>query len=117
MRLRRLRMVPAALLLAGLLAGSARADTGTSANWAGSAVHRTGVRFSRVIGQWRQPTLTCTRRSVTYSAMWVGIGGYSASATALEQIGTEADCRSNGRQTSSTWYEIVPAPSLRLPLQ
>ena len=99
------------LLLPALLAAPARADTSASSNWAGYAVHRTGVRFSRVIGAWRQPLVSCVRGQVTYSALWTGLGGYSGTSDALEQIGTEADCTAAGRQSSGAWYEMVPAPS------
>jgi hypothetical protein len=101
----------ALLLLSAVLAAPALADTSLSSNWAGYAVHRTGVRFSRVIGTWHQPAVTCARGQVTYSALWIGLGGYSGSSDALEQIGTEADCTASGRQASSAWYEMVPAPS------
>jgi hypothetical protein len=47
----------------------------------------------------------------TFSAFWVGIGGLSASSRALEQIGTEADCTTSGRERSIAWLELVPAPS------
>ena len=32
----------------------------------------------------------------SYSAVWVGLGGYSENASALEQIGTDADCSRSG---------------------
>lgn len=95
----------------GAVAAPAAADTVNSANWAGYAVHRSGVTFSKVVGAWRQPRPTCIRGQRTYSAMWVGLGGYSISAQALEQIGTEADCSGSGGVVSSAWYEQVPAPS------
>ena len=104
-------MIAALALLPAVLAASARADTSASSNWAGYAVHRTGVRFNRVIGAWRQPIVTCVRGQVNYSALWTGLGGYSGTSDALEQIGTEADCTAAGRQASGAWYEMVPAPS------
>jgi hypothetical protein len=93
------------------LAPAALADTSQSSNWAGYAVHGNGTKFTRVLGEWRQPRATCVPHSPTYSAMWVGIGGYSVNSTALEQIGTELDCRASGSMASSAWYELVPAPS------
>ncbi len=99
------------VLLAVAGAGSAAADTTTSSNWAGYAVHRPGVRFTKVIGAWRQPRARCTAGRRTYSAIWVGLGGYSVSSRALEQIGTEVDCNSAGHMVSTAWFELVPAAS------
>ncbi len=103
----------AACALAWLLgaAPGALADSTQSTNWAGYAVHGPGVHFTQVVGQWTQPTVTCTPGPPTYSSLWVGIGGYSQSSQALEQIGTEADCSPGGREQSSAWFELVPAAS------
>jgi hypothetical protein len=92
-------------------APAALADTTASSNWAGYAAHRSGVSFAKVTASWRQPSVSCIRGAQTYSAYWVGIGGFSPSSSALEQIGTEADCTAYGRPTLSAWYELVPAPS------
>jgi Peptidase A4 family len=89
----------------------AHADSGASSNWAGYAVHRPGVKFNHVIGEWTQPRVQCRRNHPTYSAVWVGLGGFSQSSQALEQIGTEVDCTGSGRVVSSAWYELVPAAS------
>lgn len=104
------------VLLSGLLgvlaaAPAALADSTQSSNWAGYAIHRSGVRFEKVIGTWRQPTATCTSGNPTFSSMWVGLGGFSLNSQALEQIGTEVDCTATGQVVSSAWYELVPAPS------
>jgi hypothetical protein len=87
---------------------AALADEGQSSNWAGFAVH--GTNFHRVVGLWRQPNVTCVPGQQTYSAYWVGIGGYTGNA--LEQIGTEADCGAGGQPQLSAWYEMVPAASI-----
>ncbi len=100
--------VAAFLLLAP---AAALADTATSANWAGYAAHRGRLRFTRVSGAWKQPKATCSRGNPTYSAVWVGLGGFSVTSTALEQIGTEVDCTTSGRVSSTAWYELVPAAS------
>jgi hypothetical protein len=60
--------------------------------------------------------VACTGASQSYSAYWVGIGGFSASSSALEQIGTEADCSVSGKPVLSAWYELVPAPSTPITL-
>ena len=98
------------------VASAASADTSESSNWAGYAVHRSGVTFTRALGTWVQPRATCTPGEPTYSSVWVGIGGYSESSNALEQIGTEADCTLAGRARSTAWYELVPAPSRTIKL-
>lgn len=108
--------LPKALLAAVALAlcsapSAAAADTASSSNWAGYAVHRAGVRFTKVLGTWTQPNARCSARNPTFSAMWVGLGGYAQSSNALEQIGTEVDCTSSGKVSSSAWYELVPAAS------
>lgn len=107
----------AAAALAALLApGAARADSSQSTNWAGYAIHRSGVHFREVVGAWTQPVVHCIPGSPTYSSMWVGIGGYSQFSRALEQIGTEADCSASGRELSSAWYELIPADSRTIAL-
>jgi hypothetical protein len=103
-------------LMAGVLialssAPAALADTTQSSNWAGYAVHRSHVSFEKVIGTWRQPTVNCTGPTPSYSSVWVGLGGFSLKAQALEQIGSEVDCSPTGQVVSTAWYELVPAPS------
>jgi Peptidase A4 family len=109
----RARTGVAALILAGVLlaAPAALANTTKSINWAGYAVHRAGMSFRGVSASWIQPSATCVSGRQTYSAVWVGLGGYKPSSDALEQIGTEVDCNPAGRVVSSAWYELVPAPS------
>ncbi len=93
-------------------ASSALADTTSSSNWAGYAAHRAGVSFRSVFASWTQPQATCAPGRHTYSAYWVGLGGYSPTSDALEQAGTEVDCSPSGRVDSSAWYELVPAGSV-----
>lgn len=92
-------------------AAPAHADTVTSSNWAGYAVHRAGIGFKKVSGSWVQPHATCTPGTPTFSAIWVGLGGYNQSSNALEQIGSELDCKASGKVSSSVWYELVPSAS------
>jgi Peptidase A4 family len=94
-----------------LAPAAAAANTITSQNWSGYAAHRTGVKFRTVSASWREPSGACTAGSESYSASWVGIGGYSLSSLAMEQIGTELDCRANGTKSIYAWYELVPAAS------
>jgi hypothetical protein len=97
-------------------APAAVADVTSSSNWAGYAVHRPRVFFHRVSAVWRQPAVTCTHGRDSYSAFWVGLGGYKRTARALEQIGTEIDCRPSGRVVSSAWYELIPHPTTPIEL-
>jgi hypothetical protein len=111
-------LVLAAVVLAvpaGARATDARNST-TSANWAGYAAHGENAHFQRASGIWRIPKLACRRGRRSYSAVWVGIGGYSLSATALEQTGTETDCRPDGSTVTAAWFEVVPAPSRNVKL-
>ena len=106
-----------ALIAAALWAApSALADSSTSSNWAGYAIHHSHVTFNKVIGAWQQPKPSCTPGVGTYSAYWIGLGGYDVNSNALEQIGTEADCSMSGAARMSAWYELVPAPSRSLKL-
>jgi hypothetical protein len=103
--------------------GSIR-DTAVSTNWAGYAVAASGapatdasappaaapLTFTSVTGTWIQPRATCSTGGVGFSSIWVGIGGFTPTSQALEQIGTEVDCAPGGHATSSAWYELLPAP-------
>ena len=72
--------------------------------------------FTRVAGTWIEPAVTCTPGAATYSAFWVGLGGYATTSKHLEQIGTESDCDSNGVAHYSAWYELVPRASVPVAL-
>jgi Peptidase A4 family len=99
-----------------LSAPAALAKTTSSSNWAGYAVHHPGVSFRQVSGTWTQPDASCIAGQSSYSAVWVGIGGYKPTSPALEQIGTEVDCNPAGKPVSAAWYELVPAPSKTISL-
>jgi hypothetical protein len=102
--------------VAAVCATAASAETTDSSNWAGYAVHQPGLSFGKVSGTWRQPNVSCTPGVPTYSAFWLGLGGYRLNAPALEQVGTEVDCGPTGKPISSAWYELVPAPSMPIRL-
>lgn len=98
------------LVAAGLLtAPAALADVTRSSNWAGYAVH--GATFGGAEAEWTEPSVACVPGRASFSAVWVGIGGFSLDAPALEQVGTEEDCSGAGAVVSSAWYELVPAAS------
>jgi hypothetical protein len=83
-------------------------DTETSANWAGYAVtHR--KPFASVTGRWVQPAGACSAFASTYSAFWVGLGGFADNSFAVEQTGTLANC-SGGAAYYTAWYELYPKP-------
>lgn len=81
-----------------------------SSNWSGYAVHRTGSKFAYVIGAWKQPTADCAPGAKSFSAFWVGIGGFSRDSSAIEQLGTELDCSAAGATALTAWYELAPGP-------
>lgn len=132
------RLPPAAALLAALsalllapaaLASPRGALPQQSSNWAGYAVsdpttlatgttdpaQATPLQFTSVTATWKVPKVTCDLdSSPAYSAFWVGLGGYSDAAQALEQIGVDADCSDKARPTYYAWYELVPASSVQV---
>lgn len=96
-----------------------------SSNWSGynKGMLETGSGFHSISGQWTVPTATQhTRGQDEYSSSWVGIGGgcldtsCSATDSTLIQAGTEQDVAADGTPSYSTWYELIPAPSISTPL-
>jgi hypothetical protein len=81
----------------------------TSSNWSGYAISGAAGSVSDVAGTWTVPTVNTATSG--YSAVWVGIDGYSSSS--VEQIGTEEDV-SGGRASYSAWYEMYPAGSVTI---
>jgi Peptidase A4 family len=109
-----------------------RHDAQISSNWAGYAVTgldagvvpvdpttppATPTTFSTVSARWVQPKAKCTKGRATFSAFWIGLGGYSDTSQALEQIGTEANCSAKGNATYGMWYELVPDASRPIKLK
>jgi len=88
-----------------------------STNWAGYVATRAGgAGFTSVSGSWREPSATCGRGHETDSAVWVGLGGYSEASRGLEQIGTDDDCTRAGAAVYKSWFELLPAEPVDLPL-
>jgi hypothetical protein len=80
-----------------------------STNWSGYAVE--GSSFTKALGSWTVPTVTCSKTPNTYSSFWVGIDGWTSST--VEQTGTDSDC--NGSRASYyAWYEFYPNPSYEI---
>lgn len=124
--LRSLLVVSSLVAAAGFAASTASAaanDVTFSSNWAGYAVSGTNtttaapVSFSVATGTWTQPAAVCTVGRQTWSSFWVGIGGFSLTAKALEQIGTESDCTGSGLRSYTVWYELVPAAAVPVRLR
>ncbi|HUB74564.1 MAG TPA: G1 family glutamic endopeptidase [Solirubrobacteraceae bacterium] len=115
-----LAAAPALGAPASALASGAAQAASVSTNWAGYvAVPSTaaGARFRRVLGTWVEPSASCTAAHPTYSAVWVGLGGYSSGSKALEQVGTDADCTRSGGAVYDSWYELLPAAPVQLKLR
>jgi hypothetical protein len=102
-----------AAFVASAVPAEAATRSATSSNWAGYAVSSSGVSFKRVSGTWVQPKASCSSVRHRYSAYWLGLGGLHTTSTALEQIGTEADC-AGGQAQYSIWYELVPSDPVTL---
>ena len=81
----------------------------TSENWAGYSASSPGASFVDVKGTWSEPAVDCATSGPSASGFWVGLGGLPGS-TALEQIGTAADCDAGGESTYYAWFELLPAP-------
>jgi hypothetical protein len=109
---RRLAPVAGALLALALTPAVAAGAASVSSNWAGYvATARGGSRtaFSSVSGVWTQPAVSCPAGRESYSATWVGLGGYGERSRALEQAGTDANCSRSGHAAYAAWYELLPA--------
>jgi hypothetical protein len=95
---------------------SARVPSGqtSSTNWSGYVAETnlnkpTKNSVTAVSGSWIVPTVKPTGNG--YSALWVGIDGYSSPT--VEQIGTEHDSV-NGVQQNSAWFEMYPGGSYNI---
>jgi Peptidase A4 family len=91
-----------------------------SSNWSGYALEApegTELQFTSVTATWTQPKATCSAGSEAASAFWVGLGGEIDTSTSLEQTGTSADCSARGVASYYAWYELLPAPAVKVPLK
>lgn len=90
---------------------------GTASNWGGYAVETSLTTpqkhaVSSVQGSWQIPALSASTSPDTYSALWVGIDGYSDNK--VEQLGTEQDWTPDG-QTNYAWFEMYPRRGFIIP--
>jgi hypothetical protein len=104
-----------------------RAASEVSSNWSGYVATGLGsttttaspsTTFKNATATWKVPKAVCAATGTTSaSAVWVGLGGYSTSSTALEQAGTSSDCGADGVPSYYAWWEIVPDPSVKINLK
>ena len=80
-----------------------------STNWSGYA--DTGSSFSTVTSSWTEPTGTCSGRTESLAAFWVGIDGYSSDS--VEQDGTLIECY-RGTTYNYTWWEMYPTNDIQV---
>ena len=81
----------------------------TSTNWSGYA--DTGSSFSDVSASWTEPGATCSSRTTSLAAFWVGIDGYSSNS--VEQDGTMIECY-NRTAYQFTWWEMYPTNDVQV---
>ncbi len=115
--------VISALALAGTLSAAFTASAAAApapsspvvtANWSGYSVKsKDNEPFSSVSGSWTEPSTNCAAGD-GYGSFWVGLGGTQQRSQALEQVGTSADCGSDGSASHFAWYELLPAAPVHL---
>ena len=81
----------------------------TSTNWSGYA--DTGSSFSNVSAKWTEPGASCTSRTTSLAAFWVGIDGYSSNS--VEQDGTMIECYQR-HAYQFTWWEMYPTNDVQV---
>jgi hypothetical protein len=87
-----------------------------SSNWSGYVA--TNASFSSVTATWTQPRAVCGSGDAgAASAFWVGLGGYTPGSQTLHQIGTDSDCDDSNQPSYYAWYEIIPAPPVKINLK
>jgi hypothetical protein len=80
-----------------------------STNWSGYA--DTGSSFSKVTGSWTEPSASCSSRTTSLAAFWVGIDGYSSDS--VEQDGTIIECYERAAY-QYTWWEMYPTNDIQV---
>jgi hypothetical protein len=102
-----------------LAARGVRGDAGTvrimpAVNWSGYHVERHGASFTNVEGTWIQPAVSCQSVHRQMASFWVGIDGVKSGA--LEQVGTSSECNALRQDMYYAWWEMLPAPMVRIPM-
>jgi hypothetical protein len=93
-----------------------------STNWFGynaGALERNNTLFNSITGDWTVPTASQHVKGQSESSSdWIGIGGGCIDAgcllgdNTLIQTGTEQDVSASGAASYSSWWEIIPGPSI-----
>ncbi len=107
------------LAIAVVLGVAPGAQAAMSTDSAGYVTQGKGIHFRQVNAFWKLPAVSCKAPNRSYSAMWIGIGGYGSAATpstSAAEIGTEADCSYTGREVTSAWFAVLPGKSTSLKL-
>jgi hypothetical protein len=94
---------------------SAKPVISRSVNWSGYQVARKGAKITAVDGTWVQPAVSCQSVHRQMASFWVGIDGARGSDT-LEQIGTSSECVNQRQDLYYAWWEMIPAPMVRIPI-
>ncbi len=86
-------------------------------NWAGYIVASDSQNpqsiVTNVSASWIVPTVVPSTTADSYSAIWIGIGGFFDLDTTLIQTGTEQDSI-GGQPFYSAWYELLPQTSITI---
>ncbi len=84
-------------------------------NWAGyvvaSDLQNPQRNVTSVNASWIVPQVNVTNVNVSFSAVWVGIGGFFDRS--LIQVGSEQDSI-NGEAVYSLWYELLPRDAVTI---
>ena len=93
-----------------------------STNWFGynaGTLERNNTLFNSITGDWTVPTASQHVKGQSESSSdWIGIGGGCVDAgctlgdNTLIQTGTEQDVSASGAPSYSSWWEIIPGPSI-----
>src|SRR5262245_10615311 len=85
-----------------------------SLNWAGFAASQGTRTFRFVAAQFKVPAVSCTGVAATngtFSGHWVGLDGFRASSTTVEQVGVVEACVPSGSTFASAYlpfWEMAP---------
>jgi hypothetical protein len=130
-------LVAVCMLALGCFAGSAFAkplshgqviqlkkNANQSSNWFGynqGTLEKSNTLFNSITGDWTVPSATQHNSGQAESSSdWIGIGGGCIDAgctlgdPSLIQTGTEQDVDASGKASYSTWWEIIPGPSIAI---
>lgn len=80
----------------------------TSTNWSGYMA--TTGSFTGITASWTVPTVSGNGTSTSADGAWIGIGGVSTSD--LVQTGTQDIVSASGQDSTSAFYELLPAPAV-----